>query len=91
MYADGAKDCPLALGGTAVGTGINAPAAFGEIVARKIAEPPASASCGAGFSALSAHDAMVNVSAALRTLGGILANANDVRWYATGRGADWGA
>ena len=37
------------------------------------------------FAALSAHDAMVNVSAALRTLGGALMKiANDVRWYASG-------
>ena len=37
------------------------------------------------FAALSAHDAMVNVSAALRTLAGALMKiANDVRWYACG-------
>ena len=37
------------------------------------------------FAALSAHDAMVNVSAALRTLAGALMKiANDVRWYASG-------
>ena len=79
--------CPLALGGTAVGTGINAPAAFGEAVARKIAEATGKPFVSAPnkFSALSAHDAMVNVSAALRTLGGVLMKiANDVRWYASG-------
>ena len=37
------------------------------------------------FAALSAHDAMVNASAALRTLAGALMKiANDVRWYASG-------
>ncbi|MEO8346122.1 MAG: class II fumarate hydratase [Betaproteobacteria bacterium] len=78
---------PLALGGTAVGTGINAPAAFGEVVARQIAEATGKPFVSAAnkFSVLSAHDALVNVSAALRTLGGILMKiANDVRWYASG-------
>ncbi|HQR10300.1 MAG TPA: class II fumarate hydratase [Casimicrobiaceae bacterium] len=78
---------PLALGGTAVGTGINSPAGFGEAVAHQIAvatgKPFVSATNK--FAALSAHDAMVNVSAALRTLGGALMKiANDVRWYASG-------
>jgi fumarate hydratase class II len=84
---------PLALGGTAVGTGINSPAAFGEAVARQIAvatgEPFVTAPNK--FAALSAHDAMVNVSAALRTLGGALMKiANDVRWYASGPRAGLG-
>ena len=60
---------PLAIGGTAVGTGLNADPRFGETVARKMAaetgEPFVSALNK--FAALSAHDAMVNVSAALRT------------------------
>jgi fumarate hydratase class II len=43
------------------------------------------------FAALSAHDAMVNVSAALRTLAGALMKvANDVRWYASGPAAGIG-
>ncbi len=78
---------PLALGGTAVGTGINAPAAFGEAVARQIATATGKPFVSAPnkFAALSAHDAMVNVSSALRTLGGIMMKiANDVRWYASG-------
>ena len=78
---------PLALGGTAVGTGINSPAAFGGAVARKIADSTGKPFVSASnkFAALSAHDAMVNVSAALRTLGGVLMKiANDVRWYASG-------
>jgi fumarate hydratase class II len=77
----------LAIGGTAVGTGINSPSKFGDTVARAIAlatgKPFASASNK--FAALSAHDAMVNASAAMRTLAGALLKiANDVRWYACG-------
>ncbi len=84
---------PLALGGTAVGTGINAPAAFGDAVARQIASATGKPFVSAPnkFAALSAHDAMVNVSAALRTLGGALMKiANDVRWYASGPRAGFG-
>jgi fumarate hydratase class II len=41
------------------------------------------------FAALSAHDALVNVSAALRALAGALMKiANDVRWYASGGQVD---
>jgi len=83
----------LALGGTAVGTGINAPAAFGDAVARKIAEATGKPFVSAPdkFAALSAHDAMVNASAALRTLAGALMKiANDVRWYASGPRAGFG-
>jgi fumarate hydratase class II len=77
----------LALGGTAVGTGLNADPRFGEVAARKIAEETGKPFVSAPnkFAALSAHDAMVNVSAALRTLAGALMKiANDVRWYACG-------
>jgi fumarate hydratase class II len=84
---------PLALGGTAVGTGINSPAAFGVAVARKIAEATGKPFVSAAnkFAALSAHDAMVNASAALRTLGGALMKiANDVRWYSSGPRAGLG-
>ncbi|MCC6193450.1 MAG: class II fumarate hydratase [Burkholderiales bacterium] len=78
---------PLALGGTAVGTGINAPARFGELVAKHIAQATGKPFTSAPnkFAALSAHDAMVNASAALRTLGGVAMKiANDVRLYASG-------
>ena len=78
---------PLAIGGTAVGTGLNADARFGELVARKIAVETGKPFVTAvnKFAALSAHDALVNVSAALRTLAGALMKiANDVRWYASG-------
>src|SRR5262249_34641879 len=77
----------LAIGGTAVGTALNADPRFGEVAARKIAEETGQPFVSAPnkFAALSAHDAMVNVSAALRTLAGALMKiANDVRWYACG-------
>jgi fumarate hydratase class II len=77
----------LAIGGTAVGTGLNADARFGDLTARKIAkETGKSFICAENkFAALSAHDAMVNVSAALRTLAGALMKiANDARWYGSG-------
>lgn len=77
----------LAIGGTAVGTGLNAHPMFGQSAARHIASmtglPFRSASNK--FFALSAHDALVNVSACLRTLaGGLMKMANDVRWLASG-------
>jgi fumarate hydratase class II len=77
----------LAIGGTAVGTGLNAPPRFGEVAAARIAAETGKpfASAPNKFAALSAHDAMVNASAALRTLAGALMKiANDVRWYASG-------
>jgi len=83
----------LALGGTAVGTGLNAHPRFGELAARKIAEETGKPFVPAPnkFAALSAHDAMVNVSAALRSLAGALIKiANDVRWYASGPRAGLG-
>src|SRR5579872_7485034 len=79
--------CELAIGGTAVGTGVNAPPRFGQIAARFIASETGKPFVSAPnkFAALSAHDAMVSASAALRTLAGALMKiANDVRWYASG-------
>ncbi len=79
--------CALAIGGTAVGTGLNADPRFGEAAAHKIAAETGKPFFSAPnkFAALAAHDAMVNVSAALRTLAGALMKlANDVRWYACG-------
>ena len=79
--------CALAIGGTAVGTGLNAHPRFGEVAARTIADETGKPFVSAPnqFAALSAHDAMVEVSAALRTLAGALMKiANDVRWYACG-------
>ncbi|SFZ76637.1 class II fumarate hydratase [Chitinimonas taiwanensis] len=77
----------LAIGGTAVGTGLNAHPQFGERAAAYIAaltgQPFRSADDK--FFALAAHDGLVNTSAALRTLaGGLLKLANDVRWLASG-------
>ncbi len=83
----------LAIGGTAVGTGLNAPPRFGDVAARRIAEETGEPFISAPnkFTALSAHDALVNVSAGMRTLAGALMKiANDVRWYASGPRAGLG-
>jgi fumarate hydratase class II len=77
----------LAIGGTAVGTGLNAHEKFGDICAAYIARETGLNFFSAAnkFAALSAHDAMVNASAALRTLAGACMKlANDIRWYASG-------
>ena len=77
----------VAIGATAVGTGLNAPPQFGEVAARKIArETNRPFVCARNnFAALSSHDAMVAASGALRTLAGALMKiANDLRWYASG-------
>ena len=77
----------LAIGGTAVGTGLNADPRFGETAARFIANETGHPFISAPnkFAALSAHDDLVNTSATLRTLAGALMKiANDVRWYACG-------
>jgi fumarate hydratase class II len=79
--------CELAIGGTAVGTGINSHARFGDLVAEKLAAETGKPFHAAEnkFAALSAHDAMVEVSGALRTLAIALYKiANDVRYYASG-------
>jgi fumarate hydratase class II len=79
--------CELAIGGTAVGTGLNAHPRFGEVASRYISSETGKHFVDASnkFAALSAHDAMINVSAALRTLAAALMKiANDVRWYASG-------
>jgi len=77
----------LALGGTAVGTGLNAPRGFGERAARAIADLTGRPFVSAPnkFEALAAHDALVGAHGALRTLAGALTKiANDVRWLASG-------
>ena len=77
----------LALGGTAVGTGLNTDPRFAETAAAHISALTGKPFRPAAnfFAALSAHDAVVNASAALRTLAGALMKiANDVRWYASG-------
>ena len=77
----------LALGGTAVGTGLNAPKGYDVLVAKKIAElaghPFVTASNK--FESLSAHDAMVETSGALKTLAVSLMHiANNIRLLASG-------
>ncbi|HYI45316.1 MAG TPA: class II fumarate hydratase [Actinomycetota bacterium] len=77
----------LAIGGTAVGTGLNAHPKFGEKVAEVLAKETGKPFVAAPnkFAALSAHDGMVEVSASLRTLAIVLFKiANDVRYYAMG-------
>jgi len=83
----------LAIGGTAVGTGLNSHPEFAERAAAKIAEltglpfkPHPNK-----FAALSAHDEMVFASGALKTLAGSLMKiANDIRWLASGPRAGFG-
>jgi fumarate hydratase class II len=77
----------LGIGGTAVGTGVNAPPDFGERAARKIAELTGLPfrSHPNKFAALSAHDEIVYASGALKTLAvSLMKIANDVRWLASG-------
>jgi len=77
----------LAIGGTAVGTGLNAHPKFGDLAASYFAKETGFPFVSAAnkFAALAAHDALVQVSAALRTLAGALMKmANDVRWLASG-------
>ncbi|HEY7653820.1 MAG TPA: class II fumarate hydratase [Methylomirabilota bacterium] len=79
--------CELALGGTAVGTGLNAPRGFGERAAKVIAELTGRPFVSAPnkFEALASHDALVGAHGALRTLAAALTKiANDVRWLASG-------
>jgi len=79
--------CELAIGGTAVGTGLNAPAGYAERVAQRIAEMTGLpfVTAPSKFEALAAHDALVALSAALRGLAmALLKIANDVRWLASG-------
>jgi fumarate hydratase class II len=79
--------CELALGGTAVGSGLNAPKGFGEAAAAEIARLTGKnfVSARNKFSALAAHDAIVAGSGSLRTLAVSLTKiANDLRWMASG-------
>ena len=77
----------LAIGGTAVGTGLNAHPHFGATVADFVAKETGYPFVSAAnkFASLSAHDALVAASGALRVLAGVAMKiANDVRWYASG-------
>jgi fumarate hydratase class II len=77
----------LAMGGTAVGTGINAPPDFGETVATEITKLTSHPFITAPnkFAAQGSLDAMVAASAALRALAvALMKIANDVRWLGSG-------
>ncbi|MCQ2458481.1 MAG: class II fumarate hydratase [Clostridia bacterium] len=77
----------LALGGTAVGTGLNAPAGFDELAARKLAELTGIGFRTAGnkFHALTSKDEIVFAHGALKALAcDLMKIANDIRWLASG-------
>ncbi|HEY2864464.1 MAG TPA: class II fumarate hydratase [Casimicrobiaceae bacterium] len=79
--------CELALGGTAVGTGLNTHPEFGARAAADIAEYTGLPFLGAPnkFEAMAAADALVSLHGALKTLAAALTKiANDVRWMASG-------
>ena len=79
--------CELALGGTAVGTGLNAPEGYAEAVAAELAALTGQPFITAPnkFEALASVDALVHAHGALKTLAASLMKiANDVRWLASG-------
>ena len=77
----------LAIGGTAVGTGLNAPSGFAEKIAEKISEITGYPFVTAKnkFAALAAHDAIIATSSAIKTLAcSLMKIANDIRWLGSG-------
>lgn len=83
----------LAIGGTAVGTGLNAPTGFAEKTAEEIAKATQLPFISAPnkFAALAAHDAIVMTSGALKALAcSLMKIANDIRWLASGPRAGLG-
>ena len=77
----------LAIGGTAVGTGLNAPSGFGEAVAARLAESLGLPFTSAPnkFQALAGHEPLAAAHGALTVLAGSLMKiANDIRWLASG-------
>ena len=79
--------CGLALGGTAVGTGLNAPAGFADMVAERIGALTGKdfVSAPNKFHALTSKDEMVFAHGALKALAcDMMKIANDVRWLASG-------
>ncbi len=77
----------LALGGTAVGTGLNTDPDFGRLVAEALSDHSGTRFVSAPnkFEALAAHDAIVHAHGVLKTLAASLMKiANDVRWLASG-------
>ncbi len=78
---------PLAIGGTAVGTGLNTHPEFGSRVTQELTRTYALPFTSAPnkFAALAAHDGLVAVHGALRTLAvALMKIANDIRWLASG-------
>ncbi len=83
----------LAIGGTAIGTGLNTHPEFAERAARRIAELTGLPFVSARnkFAALAAHDALVMMSGVLRTLAcSLMKIANDIRWMGSGPRAGLG-
>jgi len=83
----------LAIGGTAVGTGLNAPPGFGDEVAARLAAATGLPfrSAANKFAALAAHDELLAAHGALKVLAAALTKiANDVRWLASGPRAGLG-
>ena len=77
----------LAIGGTAVGTGLNAPPKFGELVAEAISDEMGTEFFSAPnkFQALTSHEPLVLASGALKALAANLMKiVNDIRWLASG-------
>ncbi|MBW1702776.1 MAG: class II fumarate hydratase [Deltaproteobacteria bacterium] len=77
----------LALGGTAVGTGLNTPVGFDVLAAKKISEITGLPfeTADNKFEGLAAHDAIVEASGAIRTVAcSLMKIANDIRWLACG-------
>ena len=77
----------LAIGGTAVGTGLNAPSGFGEAVAKRLVERLGLPFISAPnkFQALAGHEPLAAAHGALTVLAGSLMKiANDVRWLGSG-------
>lgn len=80
----------LAIGGTAVGTGLNAPAGFGERVAERLSDLTGLhfGTAHSRFARLGSQDAALELSAALRSLAMVLTKiANDLRWMNSGPAA----
>jgi fumarate hydratase class II len=78
---------PLAVGGTAVGTGLNTHPEFGERVAEELARSSGLPFVSAAnkFAALATHDALVAAHGGLKTLAvALMKIANDIRWLASG-------
>ncbi|OGN55636.1 MAG: fumarate hydratase, class II [Chlamydiae bacterium RIFCSPHIGHO2_12_FULL_44_59] len=85
LTLDGLYD--LAIGGTAVGTGMNAPPGYGELVANKVRELTSLPfrSHPNKFAAISSHDELVFASSSLRvTACALMKIANDIRWLGSG-------